>query len=324
MNRRSLYLSPFVCTNRVNMCGVLSLVVVMLSANTIVSSAGESVGVPPEEAVSQPRRFAAGVQIDWQRRAVEVDASVVLREGPLELLACSPHTREHESILAVRARPLHIYQAMGLIGLEPGSPVRYDPKHQRVHPATGQPLALRIRFPGDGRQQVIPAEQWLYDIKRKQTPTLLDWVFAGSHTRDDGRFTADLEGTVACVVDFSTALIALRASHSADNDLLWLAANTEAIPPIGTKCTLLISAAPGQTRGIVLDLAVDGSLRQGDKAIPATDVLRMLHREEPGTAAVRVVLRAGANISNKGVETAVASLVAAGVNRSLIEIQRER
>jgi len=70
------------------------------------------------------RPFADGIQINWTRKQVEVEATVVLREGPLELLACSPNTREHESILVIEARPLHIFKAMGLIGLQPGKPVR--------------------------------------------------------------------------------------------------------------------------------------------------------------------------------------------------------
>ena len=80
----------------------------------------------------------------------------------------------------------------------------------------------------------------------------------------------------------------------------------------------------GQTREVVLEVAADGSLRQGDKAISPSDVLRMLHREEPEMGAIRVVLRVGANISNNVAETSVESLVRGGVGRSLIEIRWNR
>ena len=83
-------------------------------------------GPSPKSAPTSIKDFAPGVHIDWANRAVEIDARVVLRSGPLELLACSPKTREHESILVVDARPLHVYQALGLIGLAPGSPSRFD------------------------------------------------------------------------------------------------------------------------------------------------------------------------------------------------------
>ena len=81
--------------------------------------------------------FAPGVRINWQRPQVELAARIALREGPLELFACSPHTREHESVLAVEARPWHIYQALGLIGLRPGQPVTYDEQNDRWLPADG-------------------------------------------------------------------------------------------------------------------------------------------------------------------------------------------
>ena len=77
------------------------------------------------------RTYAPGVRIDWTRGVIELDARVVLREGLLELFACSPRTREHESIFVVPAQPRRIYEALGLIGMEPGSPVRYDPERDK-------------------------------------------------------------------------------------------------------------------------------------------------------------------------------------------------
>lgn len=60
---------------------------------------------------------------------------------------------------------------------------------------------------------------------------------------EEGRFGADVEGTVVCVVDFDTALIGVGGLHSADDEQLWLRANPKTIPPRGTKCRLIIAAA---------------------------------------------------------------------------------
>ena len=103
-------------------------------------------GAPSAQAIGQSKPYAAGVAIDWHRRSVEVVGRVVLRDGPLELFACSARTREHESIVAIDARPLHLHQAMGLIGLEPGSPGRFDPKTERWIAPTGDTLRLRLRY----------------------------------------------------------------------------------------------------------------------------------------------------------------------------------
>ena len=214
------------------------------SAGGEASQAISPVSVSPSvEPASQAKPFAPGVRIDWQERTVELDVEIVLRRGPLELLACSPRTREHESILRVRAQPMHIFQAMGLIGLEPGLPLHYDENHDRWIAPTGESLELEVCCREGEQNSFAPVERWLLDVRRGRPPERLDWVFAGSRTFDNGRFGADVDGTVICVVDFDTALIGLGSFHTADNERLWLAANTEAIPPAGSSCTLLIHSA---------------------------------------------------------------------------------
>ncbi len=218
------------------------------SAGGEASQAVSPVSVSPSvEPASQAKPFAPGVRINWQERAVEFDVEIVLRRGPLELLACSPRTREHESILRVRAQPMHIFQAMGLIGLEPGLPLHYDENHDRWIAPTGESLELEVCCRDGEQDSFAPVERWLLDVRRGRPPERLDWVFAGSRTFDNGRFGADVDGTVICVVDFDTALIGLGSLHTADNEGLWLAANTEAIPPAGSSCTLLIRSASGKS-----------------------------------------------------------------------------
>jgi hypothetical protein len=63
-----------------------------------------------------------GLVVDTKAREVRLEAEVCLQQGSLELLACSPGTREHESILVVKAKPSHIVFALALVGLPPGSP----------------------------------------------------------------------------------------------------------------------------------------------------------------------------------------------------------
>ena len=84
--------------------------------------AGHAAKLPPGVAQYQP-----GIRIDWQHYEVQADAAVVLRNGLIELFACSPRSREYESIVRIDARPLYLYQALGLIGLTPGHPIRFKP-----------------------------------------------------------------------------------------------------------------------------------------------------------------------------------------------------
>jgi hypothetical protein len=193
------------------------------------------------------------VTIDWQQVQVEVAGRVVLREGLLELFACSPHTREHESVVAIEARPLHVFQALGLIGLEPGRPVTYDPESSGWLPAAGQPVVIDVRYASDGREQTVSAWDWMKDARNEAPLTPREWVFCGSRVFPGDVFGADVEGTVACVVDFDTALMALPELHSADNSLLWVAARTGQIPADGTACTLLIRAGDREAICVACD-----------------------------------------------------------------------
>ena len=184
-------------------------------------------------------RYAPGVMIDFARLQVEVDAQVVLREGMLELLACSPDTKEHESILRVNARPSQIYQAMGLIGLQPGRPVGWDQETQKRVPPTGEVLSIAITFKTDRGAQSADAWDWLRTAGSDTTPPPRPWLFTGSVRDAEGRLAVDQDGTVVTVVDFGSELVGLAEYHSAENADLWLEAFTERIPPKGTCCVLI-------------------------------------------------------------------------------------
>lgn len=228
----------------------------------------------PNPTESQPREFAPGVRIFWRARAVEVDAKIALRSGPLELFACSPQTREYESVLVVQARPMHIFQALGLLGLEPGHPPRFDAKSNQSVPATGVPLSLAVRFgTGDKARFVDPSELMRAPGDQPLSKDAFHWVFSGSRTYENGRFGADVDGTVACVVDFDTALITVDVLHSADNDKLWLEANTPEIPPIGTSCQLLIMSK--RSSEIAVKVSLGGHLSVDGRLVKPADVVKL-------------------------------------------------
>jgi hypothetical protein len=221
----------------------------------------------PESGLKQ---YAPGLKIDWSNRRVEIESKVILRKGPLELLACSPQTREHESILVIRPKPLQVYEALGLIGLTPGAPVRYDEAEDRWLPPSGDAVTIHLHYRDDRGAHEVPAAQWLRTTKEEKPPLDMTWVFAGSRKLPDGRFVADLDGTVICLVDFDSALIAVGALHSADNEVLWLEANTEEIPPLETPCTIVIGPAkrPADKGVPAKDRAVEEKAKPGDNPPP--------------------------------------------------------
>ena len=236
------------------------------------------------------REFQPGVSIDWENLAVEVDARVVLREGQLELLACSPQTKEHESILVVNARPLHIFQAMGLVGLESGSPPTYHEKRDQWQQARGEPLDLRVKWHDGEKVQTANPAEWTIEKKSGRPPEKLDWVFSGSIYRqpaqselsqqlgkDDAHFAADSDGTLVCLVDFDSALISVSIKHTADDAQLWLSANTDAIPPMGTRCTLVLRSAYHPK--LEIELTKEGKIKLDGEEVTIERVGAMLTKD---------------------------------------------
>lgn len=206
----------------------------------------QPVASAPASRPAGPVQYQPGVMIDWWKKQVLLAGEIVLREGELELFACSPNTKEHETIVRVRCRPVHVFQALGLIGLEPGKPPLYDNKTKEVVPATGQRLDINVRWTADGRTQTVPIWQWLWNKQDNRPSDPVEWVFSGSMVTKEGYLLADMDGTVITVVDFESALISVPAHHTSSNADLWLQAYTEKIPPAGTPVTVIIEAGKAQ------------------------------------------------------------------------------
>lgn len=245
--------------------------------------------------------FKPGIRINYPKRQVEVDAKVCMRRGLLELFACSYRTREYESIVVIGSRPLHVYQALGLLGLVPGRPMRILPDGEVV-PAEGESLEIDVAYEVKGERRVEPVERWMRRSRPEGAPDgapdgafdgpdapleRQTWVFAGSIPIENGAIAADEEGTVVAVVDFPSAIVALPRHHTASNAELWLEPNTPAIPPIDTTCTLIFRQGPWRLR---LDEA--GRLYLAGKPISQSELARQLRQAKAETPDLRVLLEA--------------------------------
>lgn len=261
--------------------------------------------------------FASGVVIDWSYPRVELETRVVLRNGPLELVACSPQSKEHESILIVRARPLHISQALGMIGVAAGSPVRYDADADRWHPATGDRLLITIEWIKDGAPRSEPIERWLMSAQDRKPVSAIDWIFAGSIRDSRDRLAADLEGTILCLVDFESALIAPAALHTADNEQLWVLANTDAIPEVQTPVTLILTPAVYR---IEIDVSPTGGLLRENGLVPPDEIAQQWKLRSTRMPDVRVSLHPRPDAPADATSKASASLARAGVPTDKIEV----
>jgi hypothetical protein len=216
---------------------------------------------PPAAPRTPPRRvpFAAGVTADVAAHRVEVRAWTCLDAGWLEQVACSPRTREHESLLVVPARPSDIHAALLLAGFQSGRPGRwtYENETYRCEPPVGDPVAIEVRFiDAAGRERVEPIRNWIRDATGTRDFPESPWIFGGSLLRPNPpdwppgeHYVADFTGSVIGLVTFGDELIGFGQVW-ADQDAVqppeW-EVNAEAVPPPGTEVTLVF-ARPAPAR----------------------------------------------------------------------------
>ena len=211
-----------------------------LSAEEISQKEAEEEGEEPNDAIIRVARDW-DVWIDRERKLVIVDATICLREGALEMFACTPGTKEHESILVVDSMAILLHAALLAVGAEPGQPVQYVPEYMA---ATGTEIEIILLWTDeDGNRHQDRAQDWIRDTRTEKAMEY-PFVFAGSgfwvdETTGERSYHAE-GGEVICVSNFSTAMLDVPVASSADNAGLLFECFTEAIPPVDTPVRVVL------------------------------------------------------------------------------------
>jgi hypothetical protein len=209
-----------------------------------------------------------GLRVDRAARVVEFDGEIVRdgRNGPgsvtyLEVLACRPNSREHESIVVSKVPARNLHAAILLTGAEPGSPGRwtYDKNTRALtsHPPIGPRVAASVRWVQEGAARERPLAEMVKDARTgrllSETPGA-GFVFAGSaflKGRDGAeRYAADVSGTLIGLCTFGDEPVAWSVVISPEESVEapeW-AVNAGATPPAGTPVVVrLFVEAPSPT-----------------------------------------------------------------------------
>jgi hypothetical protein len=201
-----------------------------------------------------------GVKINLDSWCVDVDSRVCLKEGLLELIACTKDTKEHESIIMIEAKPSHVHAALLLIGGRPGSPATQrmiEGEHPRFisTPPHGGPVEVFLVLKdAEGKETEHPISDFLVRAgedgsvggggKEEEAEgfTKDPFVFAGSMLVPDGngprRYLCDESGNVISISTFGDELLCLSGFHENANGSLMWSVNGEKLPGIGEKVIL--------------------------------------------------------------------------------------
>lgn len=241
-------------------------------ANTDPKADGNAAEAAPAEGDTPPadgkrQVKLPGLVVDLDEKYVDVDAVVCLDNGMLELIACTADTKEHESIIKVSARPMHIHAGLLLLGANNGNPAiskRIDKEGEEprwIHlPPRGDKIDVTLVFADiDGDESEYPIgdfirwadkdDQMLGFEEQDGEPRVFPstFLFAGSvlHVDDKGNrhYLADTSGHVITIATFGDELLCLPLIHSTDNGALVWEVNPEILPEVGTKVKMRLRKA---------------------------------------------------------------------------------
>ncbi len=245
------------------------LALILLSSSLVAEDSAEKGSI--SEAVKLP-----GIEINADNRFVDVAAEVCLDDGLLELIACTKGTKEHESIIAIEAEPVHVHAALLLIGARHGNPAMRKPINEEqtrwMHvPPRGDPIeVLLVVKDADGKDVERPISDFIRrsqgdpymsshnpqdsqtaaeDAEAEKFPS--KFVFAGSHLIEnengDRQYLASQSGHIITISTFGDEMICLPDFQShANGELIWEIDPTH-LPKLGTKITLRLRAVSSES-----------------------------------------------------------------------------
>ncbi len=213
---------------------------------TSQSRAADSPSQPPAPQSDEPAdklvRFPF-VEVDRVAREVRVESTMIAVDMPIEFLVIADGGPDHEAVLRTRAKPSHVHAGLLLLGLEPGSPVRYVEATRSSVAPFGPPLRLSVRWvDAQGLTRSAPATSFLRSLRDGKSMPDQPFIFAGSMVReDDGAYAADLAGYLVSIVNFELSPIDVPRLASSSNETLEWELDRNTAPPAGTPVTLIIT-----------------------------------------------------------------------------------
>ncbi|NCF94260.1 MAG: hypothetical protein GWQ05_25370 [Verrucomicrobiaceae bacterium] len=193
-----------------------------------------------------------GIKINLDERCVDVESTVCLDEGTLEWVACTKHTKEHESIVATNAKAIHLHTALLLLGAKPGNPAAHkqvgDDEETRwidVPPSGHHVEVFLVIETEEGKPVERPISDFIKSVhadeKEATFPSNI-FLFAGSHLIAEGKgprtYGCDRSGNVISITTFGDELLCLPDVYSHENGALRWQIDSSQLPRVGTQVTL--------------------------------------------------------------------------------------
>ena len=199
---------------------------------------------PPPKPEAPPKIVKLGnVRAYVAEKRVEMDGVILLESGaPIEVFACTPSGKIHETVMTTDVMPRHVHAALLLIGLERGKPVDFQGEDMTP---TGDPVKISVRWKEGDNVRTVRAEDMLYNIRKEAPMAHQYWIFCGSvedPENPENPYLADLAGNIITTYHDAATVIDNPAEGGVDDEMLTI--NGEVCPKPGTPVTLILEPGP--------------------------------------------------------------------------------
>jgi hypothetical protein len=188
-----------------------------------------------------------GVRYSPEKQHLEVDGWVNMQKGLIEVFACAPGGKTHESVVVLDCVPSALHAGLLVLGLNPGKPSDEGTEGDDKRP-TGDGVIIEVRWKGsDDKAHTVRAEDWIWDGKNKRPMPHVDWVFTGSFMQpvpgNPEKFTYAANFIKSLVTTYQDATTILDNPLPSGGDDTVYYANENAVPPVNTPITVSFSPA---------------------------------------------------------------------------------
>ncbi len=205
----------------------------------VPAAEAEAVDKPATSSVLWDGNLATlgSLRVDGEAKTVMATGWVNQIEGLVEVMACGPKGKVHESIFVLSLNPLDLQAALLLVNLQQGTPVPADGET----PPNGDPIDVFVEWKVDGEMQRARAESFLWNRLENRAVPETHWVFNGS-VMEHGEFMALAEESLVVTYWDPYAIVNIPLPCGANDELLVV--NTNTVPPYETPVTFIFAPHP--------------------------------------------------------------------------------
>ena len=199
-----------------------------------------NVGKRPDSTMDQISKIGdhlyklGSLKINSESKEIIIPGKVNMQKGMIELLACGPGGKVHESVLLLDVIPYHLHVGLLLLGLKFGGGLEYqgDP-----NTPMGDSLEVWVRWTSNDRDTIVKGEDLVWDIPRNKSMEHTYWVFAGSKVVE-GKYMADIEKSIITTYHDPFTIIDNPLALGGDDELYRV--NEKITPAKGTPVEVII------------------------------------------------------------------------------------